>query len=24
LLWHYRAPDQEEMAKALAELGAEE
>lgn len=24
LLWHYRAPDQQEMAKALVELGAEE
>ncbi|MHB8499961.1 MAG: transketolase [Candidatus Acidiferrales bacterium] len=24
LLWHYRAPDREEMTKALAELGAEE
>ncbi len=24
LLWHYRAPDREEMAKALEELGAEE
>jgi transketolase len=24
LLWHYRAPDQEEMARALAELGVEE
>jgi transketolase len=24
LLWHYRAPDREEMKKALAELGAEE
>jgi hypothetical protein len=22
LLWHYRAPDQEEMNKAMAELGA--
>jgi len=21
LLWHYRAPDQEEMSKAMAELG---
>jgi transketolase len=24
LLWHYRAPDQEEMSKALVELGAAE
>jgi len=24
LLWHYRAPDQEEMTKALAELGVEQ
>jgi transketolase len=24
LLWHYRSPDREEMAKALAELGDEE
>jgi transketolase len=24
LLWHYRAPDPEEMTKALAELGAGE
>src|SRR5712691_6363317 len=23
LLWHYRAPDQEEMSKAMAELGME-
>jgi len=23
LLWHYRAPDQEEMSKAMAELGKE-
>jgi transketolase len=24
LLWHYRAPDNDEMAKALAELGSGE
>jgi len=24
LLWHYRSPDADEMAKALAELGAGE
>jgi hypothetical protein len=23
LLWHYRPPDQEEMSKAMAELGME-